>query len=136
MTAFAWDPTRGGLTSLQTISTVPKDYKVTKDDSTAEVRVHPSGKFVYGSNRGPDSIAVFGVDAKKGTLTPIEHVSTQGKTPRGFNLDPSGNYLIAGNQDSDTLVVFKVDSKTGKLSSTGQKFEVGAPVDVLFVPVK
>ena len=136
MTTFAWDPTQGSLTALQTLSTVPKDHKVTKDDSTAEVRVHPSGKFVYGSNRGPDSIAVFGVDAKKGTLTPIEHAPTQGKTPRGFNLDPSGNYLITGNQDSDNIVVFKVDSKTGKLTSTGQNFEVGAPVDVLFVPAK
>ena len=136
MTTFAWDPTQGSLTALQTLSTVPKHHKVTKDDSTAEVRVHPSGKFVYGSNRGPDSIAVFGVDAKKGTLTPIEHAPTQGKTPRGFNLDPSGNYLITGNQDSDNIVVFKVDSKTGKLTSTGQNFEVGAPVDVLFVPAK
>ena len=79
--------------------------------------------------------AVFAIGGD-GKLTPVEHVPTQGKTPRGFNLDPSGNYLIAGNQDSDNIVVFKVDAKTGKLSSTGQKFEVGAPVDVLFVPSK
>jgi len=133
---FSYDAQRGALKLLATVSTVPKDYKVTKDDSTAEIRVHPSGKFVYGSNRGPDSIAVFSVDATTGTLHPIEYVSTQGKTPRGFNIDPTGSYLIAGNQDSDSLVVFRIDQKTGRLTPTGQKLEAYAPVDVEFVAVK
>jgi 6-phosphogluconolactonase len=133
---FSYDAQRGALKLLATVSTVPKDYKVTKDDSTAEIRVHPSGKFVYGSNRGPDSIAVFSVDSTTGTLHPIEYVSTQGKTPRGFNIDPTGSYLIAGNQDSDSLVVFRIDQKTGRLTPTGQKLEAYAPVDVEFVAVK
>jgi len=133
---FSYDAQRGALKLLATVSTVPKDYKVTKDDSTAEIRVHPSGKFVYGSNRGPDSIAVFSVDSKTGALHPIEYVSTQGKTPRGFNIDPTGSYLIAGNQDSDSLVVFHIDQKTGQLTPTGQKLEAFAPVDVEFVAVK
>jgi len=132
---FAYDGKRGALSLLDTVSTVPAGYKVTNDDSTAEIRVHPSGKFAYGSNRGPDSIAVFSIDAAKGTLKPIDHVSTQGKTPRGMNIDPTGNYLIAGNQDSDSLVVFHIDPGTGKLTP-GQKIEAYAPVDVEFVPVK
>jgi 6-phosphogluconolactonase len=109
---------------------------VTNDDSTAEVRVHPSGKFVYGSNRGHDSIAVFAVDPAKGTVTAVERVSTQGKTPRGFGIDPTGGYLIAANQDSDSLVVFRIDPNSGRLTPTGQKLEAFAPVDVEFVAVK
>ncbi len=133
---FAYDAQRGTLRLLDTVSTVPEGYKVTHDDSTAEIRVHPSGKFVYGSNRGPDSIAVFAVDSTAGTLKPVEHVSTQGKTPRGFDLDPTGSFLIAANQDSDSLVVFRIDQNTGKLTPTGQKLEAYAPVDVEFVPAQ
>jgi 6-phosphogluconolactonase len=136
LSTFSWDAARGALKELQTVSTLPDGYKVTNDDSTAEVRVHPSGKFVYGSNRGHDSIAVFAVDPAKGTVTPVERVSTQGKTPRGFGIDPTGGYLIAGNQDSDSLVVFRIDPKTGRLTPTGQKLEAFAPVDVEFVAVK
>jgi 6-phosphogluconolactonase len=131
---FEYDAKRGALRLKDTISTLPDGYKVTNDDSTAEIRVHPSGKFVYGSNRGHDSIAVFRVDAAEGTLKPVERVSTQGKTPRGFELDPTGGYLIAANQDSDSLVVFQIDQKTGQLTPTGQKLEAFAPVDVEFVP--
>jgi 6-phosphogluconolactonase len=133
---FAYDPKQGALRLLDTISTLPDGYKVTDGDSTAEMRMHPSGKFVYGSNRGHDSIAVFAVDSGSGTLKPVERVSTQGKTPRGFDIDPTGSYLIAANQDSDSLVVFHIDQNTGKLTPTGQKIEAFAPVDVEFVPVK
>lgn len=133
---FEYDPKRGALQLKDTVSTLPAGFKVTSDDSTAEIRVHPSGKFVYGSNRGPDSITVFTVDSATGTLKPVEQVPTQGKTPRGFDLDPTGAYLIAANQDSDSLVVFQIDQKTGKLTPTGQKLEAFAPVDVEFVPVK
>jgi 6-phosphogluconolactonase len=136
LSTFSYDAAHGTLKELQTVSTLPDGYKVTGDDSTAEVRVHPSGKFVYGSNRGHDSIAVFAVDSAKGTVTPVERVSTQGKTPRGFGIDPTGGYLIAGNQDSDSLVVFRIDPKTGRLTPTGQKLEAFAPVDVEFVAVK
>jgi len=133
---FAYDAKNGALHLLDTISTLPDGYKVTTEDSTAELRVHPSGKFVYGSNRGHDSITVFAVDSASGTLKTLERVSTQGKTPRGFDIDPTGSYLIAANQNSDSLVVFQIDHNTGKLTPTGQKIEAFAPVDVEFVPVK
>jgi len=136
ISTFVYDAAHGSLRLKDTIPTVPKGYKVTDQDSTAEVRIHPSGKFVYGSNRGHDSIAVFAVDPEEGTLTPIEIVSTQGKTPRGFNIDPSGKYLIAANQDSDSLVVFKIDARTGRLTATGQKLTSYMPVDVEFAALQ
>ena len=132
VTAFSYDPARGALTELETVSTLPKDFKGQSD--CAEVQVHPSGKFLYGSNRGHDSIAVFAIDAGRGTLTPVEHVATQGKTPRNFAIDPTGQYLLAANQDSDNIVVFRIDPQTGRLTPTGQALEVGSPVCVTFVP--
>ena len=134
MTAFEWDGARGALKGFQTISTVPGE--VQKGFSTAEVYVHPSGKFVYGSNRGHDSIVVYACDEKTGRLTLVEHQATQGKTPRHFALDPSGQFLLAENQDSGSIVVFRIDQKTGKLTPTGQKVEVASPVCAVFVPVK
>jgi 6-phosphogluconolactonase len=116
---------------VQSISTLPQDF--TDKSYTAEVQVHPSGRFVYGSNRGHDSIVVFAVDGAKGTLTPIEHVSTQGKFPRNFTVDPTGGYLFAANQNTDNIVVFRIDQKTGRLTPTGQVLEHGAPVCVKFV---
>ncbi len=134
VSAFSYDPAGGVLRGLQTVSTLPKDFVGHND--TAEVRVHPSGKFLYGSNRGHDSIAVFAIDAKKGTLTPVAHVPTQGKTPRNFGIDPTGSYLFAANQDSDNIVVFRIDPKTGRLSPTGQVLEVPSPVCVRFVAIE
>jgi len=131
ITAFAYDAAAGALKELQTISTLPKDYSGSNDD--ADIHVHPSGKFLYGSNRGHDSIAVFAIDPDKGTLTLVEHVSTQGKTPRNFGIDPSGTFLFAANQDSDNIVVFRIDSKSGRLTPTGQTIEVPSPVCVKFV---
>lgn len=130
ITAFRWDSVRGVLHPVQSISTLPKGFK--GQSTSAEIFVHPNGRFVYGSNRGHDSIAVFAIDPVKGTLTPIEYVSTEGKNPRGFGIDPTGHYLIAANQDSDTLVVFRIDPTTGRLTPTGQKENVGNPVDVVF----
>jgi Lactonase, 7-bladed beta-propeller len=92
--------------------------------------VHPSGKFVYSSNRGHDSLAVFSVTAKDGKLTFVEYAPTKAKTPRGFGIDPSGSYLLAAGQDSDNVVVFRVDKKTGKLTATGQELQVAMPVCV------
>ncbi|MBI3698129.1 MAG: lactonase family protein [Acidobacteria bacterium] len=132
VTAFSYDGAGGVLKELQTISTLPKDFTST-NNSTAEVQVHPSGKFLYGSNRGHNSIAVFAIDAAKGTLTPIEQVPTQGKTPRNFGIDPTGAYLFAANQQSDTIVIFRIDAKTGRLTPTGQVLEVASPVCVKFV---
>ena len=134
MTAFSWDSKRGALKEIHTISTLPGELQ--RGYSTAEVYVHPSGKFVYGSNRGQDTIAVFACDEKSGRLTPVEHQSTQGKTPRHFGIDPKGKFLLAENQGSDTVVVFRIDAKTGKLTPTGEKIGVGAPVCAVFVPAR
>jgi 6-phosphogluconolactonase len=131
---FEYEPQAGTLRELQTVSTLPADYKGEND--TAEIQVHPTGKFVYGSNRGHNSIAVFAVDAKAGTLQLIENVSTQGKTPRGFSIDPTGHYLIAGNQQSNNMVVFRIDQTSGRLQPTGQVLEAFAPVAMVFVPAK
>jgi 6-phosphogluconolactonase len=133
ITAFSRDPTRGGLTALQTISTLPPGQSALPDYSTAEVQVHPSGRFVYGSNRGHDSIAVFAVDQRSGRLTYVETEPTGGRTPRNFGIDPGGTYLLAANQRSDSVVVFRINPQTGHLSPTGKMIEVGAPVCVKFV---
>jgi 6-phosphogluconolactonase len=133
LTVFAYDAKRGALRELQTVTTLPEGFA--GNSTCAEVQVHPSGRFVYGSNRGDDSIAVFGFDAARGKLTWLEHQPTQGKTPRHFALDPAGRWLLAENQDSDSIVVFRVDSKTGRLSPTGQTVSVGSPVCAVFVPL-
>ena len=132
VTAFRFNQKDGALKELQTISTLPKSG-IKKGYSTAEVQVHKSGKFLYGSNRGHNSIVVYQIDPKNGTLKYIENVSTGGKTPRNFSLDPSGKYLIAANKNSDKLVVYKIDSKTGKLTPTGHTASCPSPVCVKFL---
>jgi len=134
VTAFAYDTARGALREFQTITTLPKDFQGV--NHTAEVQVHPSGKFLYGSNRGHDSIAVFSIDQAMGTLTPIEQVSTQGKVPRNFGIDPTGGYLFAANQRSDSIVVFRIDATSGRLTPAGETLEVGSPVCVKFVALQ
>jgi 6-phosphogluconolactonase len=119
------------LQELQTIGTLPVDY--TGTSHTAEVVVHPSGKFVYGSNRGHDSLAIFKVDGANGKLTTAGHQSTLGKTPRNFAVDPSGTWLLAENQGSGTIVVFKIDPESGGLQPSGQTLDVPSPVCVRFV---
>ena len=132
VTSFAYDATRGGLTEIQTLSTLPEP---TPGNSTAETVVHPTGKFVYVSNRGHNSLAIFECDATTGKLTAMGHQSTEGKTPRNFNIDPSGRYILAANQDSNTVVVLKIDSSTGQLTSTGNSINVGRPVCIRFAPI-
>ena len=134
LTSFSYDAAHGVLHPLETIKTTPSDYKGYND--CAELYIHPTGKFLYGSNRGHDSITVFFIDSVKGTPTPIEYVPSGGKTPRGFGIDPTGTYLIAGNQDSNTLAVFRIDAKTGRLTPTGQKEDVQQPVCVVFEPAE
>ena len=134
LTAFSYDAELGQLRALETISTVPGDYKGYND--CAELTMHPTGRFLYGSNRGHNSITVFAVDPLKGTPAPIQYVSTQGKTPRSFGIDPTGNYLIAANQDSGSLVVFRINTGTGRLTPTGQKVDIRAPVCVVFEPAE
>ncbi len=134
LTAFSYDAKRGVLKELQTLSTLPATF--VGPSSGAEVLVHPSGKFVYASNRGHDSIAVFGFDAKRGKLTCVELQPTQGKTPRHFAIDPTGQWLLAENMDSDSVVVFKIDAKTGRLSPNGDSTTLGSPACAVFVPLK
>jgi len=129
ITTFAWDPESGALTAAGSVPTRPASVT---GGSTAEIAVHPNGRFVYGSNRGHDSIAVFNVGAD-GALTLIEHESTRGETPRNFALDPTGRWLIAANQRSNTLAVFSIDQKTGALSPVASLVTVGSPVSVLFM---
>jgi 6-phosphogluconolactonase len=131
VTVFSNDASRGTLQRVQTITTLPADFTGRNDN--AEIEVHPSGKFVYASNRGHDSIAVFAIDSGKGTLTTIEIASTGGKEPRSFEIDPTGTLLFAANQKSDNIVVLKIDAKTGKLTPTGQVLDIGSPVCVKFV---
>ncbi len=133
VTVFSYDAAGGTLRSQQTLSTLPPGFKGENDD--AEVQVHPSGKFLYASNRGHDSIAVFAIDPVKGTLTPVEDIPTRGKTPRSFEIDPTGSLLFAANQKSNNIVVFRIDAGTGRLTATGQVLEVESPVCVKFVAI-
>jgi len=133
VTVFANDLKKGSLEKLQTISTLPADFSGRNDD--AEIEVHPSGKFLYASNRGHESIAVYAIDPAKGTLTLVEITPTGGNEPRSFEIDPTGKLLFAENQKSDDIVVFKIDQKTGKLTATGQKLDVASPICVKFLKV-
>jgi len=133
VSVFSYDGSAGVLRRLQTISTYPKDFSAHNDD--AEIQVHPSGKFLYASNRGHDSIAVFAIDPDKGTLTLVEYASTNGKTPRSFEIAPGGSLLFAANEKSNNIVVFSIDAKTGRLKPTGKVLDVSEPVCVKFVPI-
>jgi 6-phosphogluconolactonase len=130
VTALEWDPSAGKLTADASVSTLPAGF--TGENSTAEVEVDSRGRFLYGSNRGHDSIAVFRINPVSGALTLIAHTLTRGKEPRHFTLDPSGRWLIAGNQNSNTLAVFRVDQTAGTLSPAGDLVSVGSPVCILF----
>jgi 6-phosphogluconolactonase len=131
VTAFSYNAAEGTFKELQTETTLPKDFK--GDSSTAEIDVHPNGRFLYGSNRGHDSIVRYSIDAAKGTMTYVENVPTQGRTPRCFAIDPSGSFLIALNEESDNVVGFKIDAQMGGLTPTGQTLDVGAPVCLRFL---
>lgn len=131
--ALTFDAAQGSLKSIQTISTLPKGITDTKGFSTAEIVAHPGGKFLYGSNRGHDSIVVYQVDAKTGKLTFVETEPSGGKNPRNFAVDPSGKYLLAENQSTHSIVVLQIDPKTGALSPTGHELDIPSPVCVRFL---
>jgi len=134
VTALAYNSQRGVFSTLQTIATVPDDADRT-GLSTAEIRVHPTGKFLYASNRGHDSIAVFRIEPESGQLALVEIEPTQGKTPRNFCLDPTGTFLLAENQSSGTIVVFRIDQASGALMATGHSVAIPAPVCIrMFSP--
>jgi len=134
VTTFSYNAKAGTLHELQTVPTLPKDFS--GESTTAEVAVHPNGKFLYASNRGHDSLAVFAIDPSKGTLKFVEHVSVKGKTPRNFEIDPTGKRLLVANQESDNMVEFAIDQATGKLTATGTEIKVPAPVCVKFLPAE
>ena len=131
ITAMKYDEAVGRLTTVQSVSTLPADYA--GRSNTAEVVVHPSGKFVFGSNRGHDSIAVFKIEMSTGKLTLVEIEKTQGRTPRNFAVDPTGRFLLAENQSSNTIVVFSIDADTGELNPTEYRIDVPSPVCVKFL---
>ena len=131
ITGFERDPESGALTEIQIIGTLPAGFS--GSNTTAHVLVHPSGRFVYGSNRGHDSIAIFAVDEVAGRLTVVGHQSTGGRAPRNFEIDPSGTFLVAENQNSDTVVTFRIDVESGLLTPTGNVTRIPMPVCIKFL---
>jgi 6-phosphogluconolactonase len=134
VSALTYNTRTGTLKGFQTITTLPAGFSGT--NTTAEIQVDRAGRFLYVSNRGLDNIAIFAIDRPSGTLRPVGHVPTNGKTPRYFTFDPTGNYLLAGNQGSDTVVVYRVDAGTGHLTPTQTLTDVPEPACIVFVPVK
>jgi len=130
ITAFAYDAAKGTLTDVQTISTLAEPVK---GNSTAEVQVHPSGKFVYGSNRGHNSIAIFQCDPATGKLTASGHQGSGIKTPRNFGIDPTGKWLLVASQDGNDVQVFRINTANGDLEPTGEKVSIPKPVCVKFL---
>jgi 6-phosphogluconolactonase len=128
--AYDFDPLGGSLVPRQTISTLPADFA--GQSTCAEIRMHPNGRFLYGSNRGHDSIAVYSIEPNTGFLSLVEIVPCAGKTPRNFTLSPDGKWLVCANQDSDSLAVFRVDDASGRLTLNGPVTKVPAPVCVVF----
>lgn len=129
---LSYTASSGKLQEHQTISTLPADFK--RENTTAEIAVDANGKFLYASNRGDDSIAVFAIDPSSGKLSFVERVPTGGKTPRHFTLDPTGKWLFAANQDSNSITTFSVDIKNGHLTAASHLLQVATPVCVVFVP--
>ncbi len=133
VTVFSNDAAHGKLQVVQTVTTLPKDFTGRNDD--AEIQIHPSGKFLYASNRGEDTIAIYAIDGSKGTLTQVGSVPTGGKEPRSFEIDPTGTLLFAENQKSDNVVVFRIDQTTGTLTPTGKTIDVASPVCLKFLKI-
>ena len=132
VTAFGYDPATGALRELQTLSTLPTGFS--GKNGTAEIAVSPDGKFLYGSNRGHDSLAIFAIGPGTGLLSAIGHEPTRGQHPRHFAIDPTGAYLLAANRDSDSVTVFRISRKTGRLEAVGAPFRIPRPVCLRFVP--
>lgn len=127
--AYDYDDDRGALREIQTVSTLPQDFDGTS--TAADVHVDPSGRFIYASNRGHDSVAAFAIDAGTGRVAPVGHEPTRGRTPRNFAFDPTGTFVLVANQDSDTIVTFRVE-EDGRLAPTGEVAETPTPVCIRF----
>jgi 6-phosphogluconolactonase len=134
VTVFSYDGNRGALSEIQTVSALPLGRHPDPTLSGAEIAVHPSGKFLYASTRGIDQINVFTIAEPTGKLSPIQHISSGGKTPRFFGIDPAGKFLFAANQNADNVSIFKIDTATGRLTPAGQTLQLGNPSCVVFVP--
>jgi 6-phosphogluconolactonase len=142
VTVMAWDPSTGTFTKVQDARTLQPDFVGAND--SAEIAIHPNGKFLYESNRrfrgpdlwGPDSIGVFAIDKEKGTLTEVEQVPPGGTMPRNFAIDPTGAYLFAANELTGNVVLFHIDSNTGRLSLANKELKIDVPVSIVFVPAK
>jgi 6-phosphogluconolactonase len=132
--AFDYDKQQGTLKEIQSLGTLPDDFK--GESSGAEIAISPDSRFLYGSNRGHGSIAVYAIDKSTGTLTRIQDALTGGTTIRSFAIDPSGQILLAGNQEANNVVVFRRDRTTGKLTLTGEKIETPTPVGITFLPAR
>jgi 6-phosphogluconolactonase len=132
ITTFSFNRETGGLKSLATVSTLPQDFS--GENTTAEIDIGPSGRFLYGSNRGHDSIVIFSINPDTGMLTYVGHQPSGGKTPRSFGIDPTGKYLLVANQDSNNIIVMRIDQQSGKLTPTGNSVEIGMPVCVKMIP--
>ncbi|CAN5874006.1 lactonase family protein [soil metagenome] len=132
ISSLAFDAEKGTLKEIQIVSTLPENFK--GSNTCADIHVSPNGRFLYGTNRGHDSLVVFEIDEKTGRLNYVEHTSTGGKTPRNFTIAPNGKFLLAANQNSDSIIVFRVDEKTGKLTKTANKAAVSMPVCLKLIP--
>lgn len=132
ISVFGYEPSNAKFTELQVIETLPQDLKDKHLNSAAEIRVHPTGKYVYSSNRGHDSISVFSVDESTGKLSFVEREHVRGAWPRNFNIDPSGKWLLAAGRHTNTLTVFEIDQASGKLTYNRNCVNVPAPICVLF----
>lgn len=131
---YAYHEDRGVLKTVQVISTLPQDF--TDTSYCADIHVSPDGRFVYGSNRGHDSIVIFEVDSGTGRLSVVDYESTRGEFPRNFAMDPSGRFLFAANQNTDNIVTYRIDGKTGRLTATGQQVETPQPVCINMIPAR
>lgn len=132
MTAFRVDVGSGELKEISTLSTLPEGIE--PFGSAAEVVAHPSGRFLYGSNRGHDSIVIYAADPENGTLRYVANEPTRGKTPRGFSISPDGKWLLAAGQDSGNITIFSINESTGKLTFTGKEIQIDHPVCIRFQP--
>lgn len=132
ITAFEYEASAGSLSEIQMVNTLPVDYK--GSSSTADIHITPSGDFLYGSNRGHDSLAIFSIDQTTGLLTPVAIESTRGENPRNFGIDPTGTFLLAANQSTDTVTTFRIDQTSGALIEVSIA-EVPAPVCLKYVAV-
>jgi 6-phosphogluconolactonase len=131
MTSYAYDASKGTLTEVMTLPTLPAKFHAYS--SCAEVQISPDGAFLYGSNRGDDSLVIYAVEGNTGRLTLVGHESTRGRIPRNFVVSPTGDFVAAANQDTNNIIMFRRDKKTGKLTPTGNVAEAGTPICIKYL---